>query len=94
MPFFQPPRPTGTPPIFPNGNTGGEDCKVTFYPYAVLQLPVMPQDTAEGKGYIRYKLIDVVFNPSVTACHLPYILLCKTQGRWRIPIKLRRSKNC
>ena len=25
----------------------------------------MPQDTAEGKGYIRYKLIDVVFNPSV-----------------------------
>ena len=41
----------------------------------------MPQDTAEGKGYIRYKLIDVVFNPSVTACHLPYILLCKTQGR-------------
>lgn len=41
----------------------------------------MPQDTAEGKGYIRYKLIDVVFNPSVTAYHLPYILLCKTQGR-------------
>ncbi len=80
MPFFQPPRPTGTPPIFPNGNTGGEDCKVTCYPYAVFQLPVMPQDTAEGKGYIRYKLIDVVFNPSVTACHLPYILLCKTQG--------------
>ena len=33
----------------------------------------MPQDTAEGKGYIRYKLIDVVFNPSVTACHLPYM---------------------
>ena len=65
MPSFQPPRPTGTSPIFPNGNTGGEDWKVTFYPYAVLQLPVMPQDTAEGKGYIRYKLIDVVFNPSV-----------------------------
>ena len=80
MPSFQPPRPAGTPPISLR-DTGGEDCKVAFSPYAVLQLSVMPQDTAEGKGYIRYKLIDVVFNPSVTACHLPSILLCKTQGR-------------
>ena len=23
----------------------------------------------------------VLFNPSVTTCHLPYILLCKTQRR-------------
>ena len=65
MPSFQPPRLAGTPPISLR-DTGGEDCKVTCYPYAVFQLPVMPQDTAEGKGYIRYKLIDVVFNPSVT----------------------------
>ena len=27
---FQPPRPAGTPPIFPNGNTGGEDWKWRF----------------------------------------------------------------
>ena len=65
MPSFQPPRLAGTPPISLR-DTGGEDCKVTCYPYAVFQLPVMPQDTAGGKGYIRYKLIDVVFNPSVT----------------------------
>ena len=25
--------------------------------------------------------VAVFFNPSVTACHLPYILRCKTQGR-------------
>ena len=29
-PSFQPPRPAGTPPIFPNGDTGGEDWKWRF----------------------------------------------------------------
>ena len=28
--LIQPPRPAGTPPIFPNGNTGGEDWKWCF----------------------------------------------------------------
>ena len=29
-PSFQPPRPAGTPPIFPNGDAGGEDWKWRF----------------------------------------------------------------
>ena len=66
MPSFQPPRPTVTPPIFPNGNTGGEDWKVTFSPYDVLQLPVMPQDTA-GEGRLQPNPFPLLrfFNPSV-----------------------------
>ena len=65
MPSFQPPRLAGTPPISLR-DTGGEDCKVTCYPYAVFQLPVMPQDTA-GEGRLQPNPFPLLrfFNPSV-----------------------------
>ena len=47
MPSFQPPRPTGTPPISLR-DTGGEDCKVAFSLYAVLQPP--RNATGHGRG--------------------------------------------
>ena len=28
-----------------------------------------------------FSLLRIFSNPSVTMCHLPYILRCKTQGR-------------
>ena len=33
----------------------------------------------------------VLFNPSVTTCHLPYILHRKTQGRWIEIFRKQRS---
>ena len=43
--------------------------------------PVMLRGTAEGESVIPGLSLPLFINPSVTACHLPYILLCKTQGR-------------
>ena len=36
-----------------------------------------------GEGWYldTFSLLRIFFNPSVTTCHLPYILRCKTQGR-------------
>ena len=36
-----------------------------------------------GEGWYldMFSLLRIFFNPSVTTCHLPYILRCKTQGR-------------
>ena len=42
----------------------------------------MPRDTAGERVIPDLLLLLPMFsNPSVTACHLPYILRCKTQGR-------------
>ena len=48
-----------------------------------------------GRGGVKYlssSLFYCCFNPSVTACHLPYILRCITQGR-RVRVTL-RSLRC
>ena len=44
-----------------------------------------------GRGGVKYlssSLFYCCFNPSVTSCHLPYILRCITQGR-RVRVTLR-----
>jgi len=48
-----------------------------------------------GRGGVKYlssSLFYCCFNPSVTSCHLPYILRCITQGR-RVIVTL-RSLQC
>ena len=93
MPFFQPPRPTGTPPIFPNGNTGGEDCKVTFSPYAVFQLPVMPQDTA-GEGRLQPNPFPLLrfFNPSVLRTPPLYFAVQNTEEEYTLYRNLNKNQ--
>ena len=51
--------------------------------------------SGHGRGGVKYlssSLFYCCFNPSVTSCHLPYILRCKTQGR-RVRVTL-RSLQC
>ena len=63
-------------------------CKWIIYPsplyISLTQLPAMLRGTAGEQGYVRYKQageMSCLNPPAVTSCHLPYILLSKTQGR-------------
>ena len=50
--------------------------------------------TGHGRGGVKYlssSLFYCCFNPSVTSCHLPYILRYKTQGRRVIPASEMKS---
>ena len=55
-----------------------------LFPFLYVKLHrVLRNVTGYGRGVVatQYAPLTTVFNPSVTACHLPYILHYKTQGR-------------
>ena len=59
--------------------SGDLACILTPSPYG--HSPYIPCRNTGGEDWYLILLLSLYFNPSVTACHLPYILLCKTQGR-------------
>ena len=55
-----------------------------LFPFLYVKLHrVLRNATGHGRGVVatQYAPLTTVFNPSVTAWHLPYILHSKTQGR-------------
>ena len=65
----------------PSGGCGIRSAQtvLALFPPSSLRLcrPIKAELTGPFSGFIQLSF----FNPSVTTCHLPYILLCKTQGR-------------
>ena len=88
--LIQPPRPAGTPPIFPYGNTGGEDWKRHFmfwhkdsfvhFSSIVARHPAMPRDTAGRR--VKESIWTTFWRFLFASWGSPYIPPCRN-GTYR-----------